>query len=408
MSLLPVDEALRRVVAGIEPLGSDPARAAAETETIALIDALGRVPHTTSVASHAHPPFASSAMDGYAVRSADVATLPVRLRVIGQSAAGHLFAGQVGAGQAARIFTGAALPEGADAVVIQENTRVDGEWVTVLAGRPDRGHIRPRGYDFKPGSPLCMPGRQLSSRTLALLAAAGHASVAVRRRPVVAILSTGDELVEPGGRLGPGQIYASNHIGIAAMVRQFGGEARFLGIAADSIDELKARLAMAQDADVVLTIGGASVGDHDLVAPALREWGVDIGFWKIAMRPGKPLMFGTRGRQRVLGLPGNPVSSLICGRVFLVPMIERWLGLADAFSTTTAPLARPIEANGPRQHYMRACWVDGPRGREIAPLPDQDSSLLSVLAGADALIVRPVSAPALPAGAPVPILPLDI
>ena len=408
MSLLAVEEALARVVHGIVPFGSEPSRAGADTETVPLTDALGRVLAAAPVARHEHPPFPSSAMDGYAVRAADVATLPAQLLVIGQSAAGHPFAGTLGAGEAVRIFTGAPVPDGADAIVIQENTRAEGQWVAVQAGKPERGHIRPRGYDFKPGADLSSSDRRLSSRALTLLAAAGHESVAVRRKPIVAILSTGDELVAPGGTLRAGQIFASNHIGIAAMVRQFGGEPRLLGIAADTLEDLRGRLSRAADADVVVTIGGASVGDHDLVAPALKAEGVEIGFWKIAMRPGKPLMFGSRGRQRVLGLPGNPVSSLICARVFLVPIIERLLGLAAASAKMTAPLARPLEANGPRRHYMRARFVDGPQGRAVTPLPDQDSSLLTVLAGADALIIRPVGAPAVNESASVPILPLDI
>ena len=409
MALLSVAEALAMAVAGIEPFGTKGDQRAAEIEDIPLPAALGRVPSGVHTASHSQPPFPSSAMDGYAVRGEDVRALPARLKVIGQSAAGHLFDGCIGSGETVRIFTGARVPDGADAIVIQENTKPEGSDVLVLDGRPDPAHIRPQGYDFIAGSPLHRSNAPLTARAITLLAAAGQDRVQARRRPRIAILSTGDELVAPGGRLGPGQIFASNHLGLAAMVRQFGAEPHLLGIARDTPASLKELLARGAAADILVTIGGASVGDHDLVGPALQEIGVGLDFWRIAMRPGKPLMFGRKGPQRVLGLPGNPVSALVCARVFLVPMIEAYLGIRQAEDgTIRTPLAVDLEANGPRQHYMRARRMASADGQTVEPCADQDSSLLSVLAlDADCLIVRPAGAPAQSAGTSVPILPLD-
>jgi molybdopterin molybdotransferase len=316
-----------------------------------------------------------------------------------------------------RIFTGAPIPEGADAIVIQENTKRDGGTVTVQDGTLDPGFVRKRGFDFREGEELLAAGQRLGARTLALAAAMGHGRVPVHRRPRVAIISTGDELVLPGQMPGPGQIVSSNHLAITALCQQAGAEAGFFGIARDTMESLRRHMDRADDADIVITIGGASVGDHDLVGPALKERGVAIDFWSIAMRPGKPLMFGRRavdrqtGRppQRCIGLPGNPVSSMICTRVFVVPLIEALVGRpAIAQQPMTARAARDIEANGPRAHYMRAllgATADGER--VVEPVRSQDSSLLSPLASADCLIVRPVGAPAAAAGTPVPVLPLD-
>jgi molybdopterin molybdotransferase len=355
------------------------------------------------------PPFDASAMDGYALRGADVARLPATLDVIGEAAAGHPFAGAVGAGQAVRIFTGAPLPAGADAVIIQENTERDGARVIVREGTPDRGHVRHTGFDFRAGEILLQAGRRLGPREVALAAAMGHGTVPVHRTPRVAVISTGDELVAPGSRPGPGQIISSNHLGVAALAEAAGAKAELLGIARDTRESLEAHFARAEGADVIVTIGGASVGDHDLVGPVLEARGMALSFWKIAMRPGQPLMFGRLGPARVMGLPGNPVSSLVCTRVFLVPLLRALLGQrAISERPIQASAGVTLEANGPRQHYMRATTVAGVDGRPVVtPVRSQDSSLLAPLAQADCLLVRPPHAPAAPQGALVPILPLD-
>lgn len=404
MALLPVDEALARIMEGAAPGAS---------ETVDLLAAAGRVLATDVSAKLTQPPFDASAMDGYAVRDVDVALLPASLVVVGEAAAGRGFGGRVGAGEAVRIFTGAPLPSGADAIVIQENVTRDGDRITVTDGTPDAGHVRPKGGDFADGDVLLVKGRRLDARALTLAAAMGHARLEVYRKPVVAILATGDELVPPGTKPGLDQIVSSNPIGLAAMVSAAGGEPRLLGIAADRPDDLAAKIRAAAGADMLVTIGGASVGDHDLVAPALRSAGVSLDFWKIAMRPGKPMMFGRKGGidgvQRVLGLPGNPVSSLICGRVFLMPLVARLAGrAADVAPIAMLPLAVAIEPNGPRQHYMRARREITADGRWcVRPAPSQDSSLMSPLADADCLIVRRSGATAAEAGTHVAILDLD-
>jgi len=397
---LTVAEALARVLDGATPL---------ETETVDVAEAQGRTLAAALAARLTQPPFDASAMDGYAVRAGDVARLPARLAVIGEAAAGHPFAGSVGAGEAVRIFTGAPVPQGADAVVIQENTRRDGTVVVVAEGTPESGHVRRRGFDFAAGDALLTAGRRLGPRELSLAAAMGHGEIAVRRAPRVAVLATGDELVLPGETPGPGQIVCSNHLGVAALCRQAGAVVRFLGFARDTTESLDHHIAAAADADVLVTIGGASVGDHDLVGPVLRSRGMALDFWNIAMRPGKPLMFGKLGTQRVLGLPGNPVSSLVCARVFVVPLIASLLGHPSTAETLeTVPAGAAIERNGSRQHYMRATVRPGPDGRQAAhPARSQDSSLLSPLAESNAFIVRPIDAPAVAAGGDVQILRLD-
>jgi molybdopterin molybdotransferase len=397
---LSVEDALRRILDGVVPLTA---------ETIPIEAARGRTLASPLAALVTQPPFDASAMDGYAVRAADVGKLPATLTVIGQAAAGHPYAGTVGPGQAARIFTGAPLPAGTDAIVIQEDTVRDGDQVTVRDGPPDKGYVRPRGFDFTEGETLLRPGRRLGPREVSLAAAMGHGTVPVRRRPRIAILSTGDELVRPGERPGPGQIVASNHLGVAGLAEQAGAETHQLGIARDTRASLDEHFASAEGADIIVTIGGASVGDHDLVGPVLRDRGMALSFWKIAMRPGKPLMFGGLKDARVLGLPGNPVSSLVCTRVFLVPLIRALLGIpAQDERQTQARAAVAIEANGPRQHYMRATTSPGPDGLAlVTPVRSQDSSLLSPLAEADCLLVRGPNMPALAAGGLVDILPLD-
>ena len=402
---LSVDEALARILEGVEPMPA---------EAVAIEAAHRRTLAEPLAALLTQPPFDASAMDGYAVRAADVARLPATLALIGEAAAGHPFAGRIAAGQAVRIFTGAPLPEGADAVVIQENAAQeksgsDGAKVIVREGTPDHGHVRHTGDDFRTGEVLLGVGRRLGPREVSLAAAMGHGTLWVRRRPRVAVISTGDELLPPGGRLGPGQIISSNHLGVTALAEAAGAEASFVGIARDTPESLETHFARAADADVIVTIGGASVGDHDLVGPVLKARGMTLSFWNIAMRPGKPLMFGRLGAARVLGLPGNPVSSLVCTRVFLIPLLRALLGQsAHDASPLRARAGVALEPNGPRQHYMRATTAPGPDGLPVVtPVRSQDSSLLAPLAQADCLLVRPVRAVAAPAGTLVPILPLD-
>ncbi|HEY7083593.1 MAG TPA: gephyrin-like molybdotransferase Glp [Hyphomicrobiaceae bacterium] len=402
---LSVDEALERILDGVEPTAIEFASVeAAHRRTLA----------EPLAALLTQPPFDASAMDGYAVLAGDVARLPVSLAVIGTAAAGHPFAGDVAAGEAVRIFTGAPLPGGTDAIVIQENTVLEPAesgptMVRVCEGHPDPGHVRRKGFDFRAGEILLGAGRRLGPRELSLAAAMGHGSLPLRRRPRVAILATGDELRLPGSRPGPGQIIASNHLGVAALAEAAGAQSRFIGIARDTVESLEEHFARADAADVIVTIGGASVGDHDLVGPALRARGMVLSFWKINMRPGKPLMFGRLGASCVLGLPGNPVSALVCARVFLVPLLRAMLGEpAHDPHPPAARLGVALEPNGPRQHYMRAITTPGSDGLSIVtPVRSQDSSLLAPLAQADCLIIRAPHAPLAPLGTLVPILPLD-
>ncbi len=396
MALLPVAEALGRILAGVESTAP---------ETVPVHEAGGRVLAADLAAKLTQPPFAASAMDGYALRAADAASLPARLTVIGQSAAGEAFPRAVGRGEAVRIFTGAALPEGTDTVVIQENTERDGNDVIVREGVKNGANVRGRGIDFTEGRTLLAAGRRLDAAALMLAAAMGHGEVAVRKRPTVAILATGSELVPPGTPPGPDQIVSANPVGLAALVAEAGGTPRLLGIARDDEGEIAARITEAEGADVLVTIGGASVGDHDLVAPALKARGTAIDFWKVAMRPGKPLLFGRLGASRVLGLPGNPVSAMICGRVFLVPLIDALLGRSDRPAVReTALLTHALERNGHRFHLMRATLSrDSSGALRVTALPSQDSSLMSALAKADCLILRAADAAPLAAGAPVEI-----
>jgi molybdopterin molybdotransferase len=311
--------------------------------------------------------------------------------------------------EAVRIFTGAPLPEGADTVVIQENTKREVDDVIVVEGAQPAANVRARGIDFTEGQILLRAGRVLDAHALTLAAAMGHGDLAVRRKPAVAILATGDELVPPGTMPGPDQIVSSNPIGLAAIIAKAGGTARHLGIAKDTTDAIEAKIAEAAGADVLVTIGGASVGDHDLVAPALRAQGMALDFWKVALRPGKPLLYGRLENSRVLGLPGNPVSALICARAFLVPLIRALLGTSGpAIKRETARLVGSLETNGPRLHFMRATLARTDDGELTAEaLPSQDSSLLSALAAADCLIVRAPDAPSASPGSEVEIERLD-
>lgn len=398
---LTVEEALARILAGATPI--------ADAQRRDLLAAHGQVLVEPLAAQLTQPPFNASAMDGYAVRAVDVAKLPVTLDVIGEAAAGRAHNGEVTRGQAVRIFTGAPIPSGADAIVIQENTVRDGNRVTVREGTTDLEHIRPRGGDFGTGESLIPAGRKLTARDIVLAAAMGHAALPVRRPPLVAILATGDELVLPGIPPGPSQIVCSNTFGIAGMVRAAGATPRLLGIARDTAESLAEHLDRAAGADIVVTVGGASVGDHDLVGPVLKSRGMALDFWKIAMRPGKPLMYGRLGAQHVLGLPGNPVSSLVCTRLFVMPLVRALLGLEpEPYRTIEARTTVPLAANGPRAHYMRAkSRRTGDGTLQVTPVSNQDSSLMRPLADADCLIVRPIGATALPAGALVPTVDLD-
>ena len=398
MALLSVAEALARVTQGLEPL---------ESERVKLEQARGRVLAEDIAAHLTQPPFDASAMDGYAVRAADVAVLPATLRLIGEALAGRGFDREVKQGEAVRIFTGAPVPKGADTVVIQENTEVAPGVVTINDAAPRR-HIRPRGQDFTKGEVLLRAGTRLGLRELLLAAALNHAELPVRRKPKVAILATGDEVVPPGTALDRDQIVSSVPAGLAALIEAQGGEPMSLGIAQDSAESIVTLAGTGSAADILVTVGGASVGERDLVSAALRSEGMELDFWKIAMRPGKPLLYGRLGNQRVLGVPGNPVAALICGLVFLVPMLHRLLGLREgARGPHEAVLGQALEANGPREHYMRAASTWRPNGeRLVTTLAAQDSALMADFARADCLIVRPPDAPALTEGERVTIIPL--
>jgi molybdopterin molybdotransferase len=385
MALLPVEDARDRILKNVKPLPA---------ETVALDKSLGRVLAKPLAARRDQPPFDASAMDGYAVRAEDVADTPAALKLIGMSAAGHGFRGRIGKGQCVRIFTGAPMPKGADAVVIQENVAAEGSTVRVLQPVRLEQNVRARGLDFRRGETLLPAALRLNARDIGLAAAANAAEVSVRRRPLVALIATGDELVLPGGRPGPDQIVSSNSHAIAAMAVLLGAEVINLGIVADSLKATERAIARAAKADILITTGGASVGDHDHVQEALKNQGVSIDFWKIAMRPGKPFMYGRRKGQHVLGLPGNPVSALVCARLFLKPLIERMLGLPVMDDLVEARLGAPMKENDGRQDYVRAKLVETADGSRIAtPFPRQDSSMQRTFREADALIVRPPHAP---------------
>ena len=388
--MITVSEALDHLFALARPLGA---------ETVPLLQASGRILAVDLQATRDQPPFAASAMDGYAVAEA---TPGARLRVIGESAAGHRFDGSVGPGEAVRIFTGAPVPAGATRVVIQEDADRVGDDVQLGHTLDSGTHIRPAGNDFSAGH-IVAAGQTLGPNEIALLASMNHAQIPVAWRPKVALISTGDELVMPGETPGPDQIIASNTMGLHALLAQLGAEPRLLPIARDTTASLTTVLGLVEDADLVITIGGASVGDHDLVAVVAKELGMERAFHKVAMRPGKPLMSGRLRDAMMIGLPGNPVSAMVCGHVFVAPVIRALLGLGAApMPRLTAPLARDIAANGPREHYMRAVLAhDG-----LTVFDRQDSSLLSVLGAANALAVRPAHDPARKAGDVLDYLPI--
>lgn len=389
--MISVEEALSHCLALAAPLPS---------ETVPLTDAAGRWMCAPAVATRDQPPFPASAMDGYAVQGNPGPD--DNFLVIGEAGAGHAFAGQIGPGQAVRIFTGAPVPDGATRVIIQEDVvRLD-DRILLKDGLDIATHIRPLGQDFRAGDSLSP--RRLRANDLALLAAMNIAAVQATRKPVVAIIATGDELVMPGEDPRPDQIIASNSFALKALVDAEGGHSRLLPIARDNAEELATVLELAEGADLIVTIGGASVGDHDLVG---RTAGLDHSFWKIAMRPGKPLMAGRLNGIPMLGLPGNPVSAIVCGHLFLLPMIRAMQGQPDpAPKPRKARLTLDLSPNGPRAHYMRARLTQTDGLPEIAPFDRQDSALLSILGQADALLIRPVDAPSCRAGDTVSYLPL--
>ncbi|MCA3556145.1 gephyrin-like molybdotransferase Glp [Aestuariivirga sp.] len=399
MALIPVEAARARILKGVKPLPA---------EEVKLDRALGRVLARPLKAIRNQPPFDSSAMDGYAVTAADVAETPATLKLIGLSAAGHGFTGRLKPGQCVRIFTGAPVPKGADAVVIQENTEAAGQDITILQPLNPGQNIRFAGLDFRKGDALLPAGLRLGARDIGLAAAANAPKLAVHRRPVVALIATGDELVLPGGKPRADQIVSSNSHALAAMAEHLGARVMNFGIVADDLKATGRAIARTAKADILVTTGGASVGDHDYVQEALKNAGVKIDFWKIAMRPGKPFMYGRRKHQHVLGLPGNPVSALVCARLFLKPLIDALLGLSTGDDEVEARLGASMKENDSRQDYVRATLVEAADGsRTATPFAKQDSSMQRTFREAQALIVRPPFAKVAAQGDVIKILRLD-
>jgi len=401
MALLPVADAIARVLDGVGPL---------PVERVPLADAEGRVLAEDLSARRTQPPANVSAMDGYAVSGTEVAQAPVAFRVIGEIAAGRPFGRPVGRSEAVRIFTGGVLPEGTDTVVIQEHTTREGERVLVNKATATGKNVRVAGLDFRQGETRLKRGRRLTGRDVSLAAAMNHATLPVYRQPKVAVVATGDELVPPGTEPGPGQIVHSNVFSIAALARQSGAEVIDLGVLPDRLEETIGGLRRARElrADVLVTAGGASVGDYDLVQPALAAEGVTPAFWKIAMRPGKPMMFALLDGMRVLGLPGNPVSAYVCSVLFLGPLIRTLTGRADvALQVEEGILGRDLRENDERAEYMRATLALRDGAWVATPFPNQDSSMLVPLAAADCLVIREPLAPAAPAGSPCQFVKLN-
>jgi molybdopterin molybdotransferase len=399
VALMPVADALAAILEGAEP---------SPEEMVALEAAHHRVLARDVAARRTQPPQAMSAMDGYAVRAADAAKVQAKLRVIGEVAAGRPFDRAIGPGEAARIFTGGVIPDGADAVVIQEDTIADGNSITITEAATPGRNVRPAGVDFSEGDVLLSAGTRLTDRDLSLAASMNYPELPVRRRPKLALLATGDELVMPGITPGPGQIVYSNGYALRALARAEGADTVDLGVAADTVEATTAGIRRARElgADILVTTGGASVGDHDLVKTSLEAEGVRIAFWKIAMRPGKPMMHGRLGAMRVVGVPGNPVSSYVCTMLFVVPLIRALSGRKVIHHVReTALLGRDIAANDQREDYLRARLEERCDGTLIAtPVTKQDSSLLANLAAAQALLIRAPFAPAAKAGTPCEIL----
>ncbi|MEO9573827.1 MAG: gephyrin-like molybdotransferase Glp [Tateyamaria sp.] len=391
--MIPVLTALDHLFALADPI---------DIETVPLRAAAGRILAQSVSARRTQPPFPASSMDGYALKAVE-ADLHAQFKVVGESAAGHRWDGTLSAGQAVRIFTGAPVPDGADKIVIQEDVTRSRDMISITDDPGPKDNIRPAGVDFEQGMVIDAP-RRLSPGDIALLASMNIPEVPVRRAPVVALISTGDELVVPGENPGPDQIIASNTFGLAAMLEQVGARTRILPIARDTESSLQTVFDLTQGADLIVTIGGASIGDHDLVAGVAADLGMEQAFYKVAMRPGKPLMAGRLNGIPMVGLPGNPVSAMVCGAVFLTPMLNAMLGLGQAPAPRLPmPLSAPLGQNGPREHYMRAIVSNG----RVADAGAQDSSLLSILARANALIVRPPHDPERDEGDPVEVITLS-
>jgi len=402
MSLLPVDQALKIITESVTLL---------PVEKIHLAEAHGRVSAADHSAKLNQPPFNASAMDGYAVCAADLEKIPAHLEVIGEAPAGKLYEGTVAPGTAVRIFTGGALPDGADSVVIQENTERPDDTTVIILKQPEyRQNIRKKGNDFLEGQTLLSAGQTLNARHIGMLAAANIAMITVYKKPRVALLSTGDELRAVGEDIGPGQIVNSNALLLANLIRENGGEVQDLGVARDNEISLREKVSAIKDVDLLLTIGGASVGDHDIVQDILVEMGLDVAFWKVAMRPGKPLIFGKFSPDSfdmpMFGLPGNPASAYVCAINFLLPALHKMQGRKDiGLPVSQAILDHDLPENGPRQHYMRAHYTENAEGLKIVrTTPSQDSAKLSTLAASNCLLLRPPMAAAAPEGHRCPIL----
>jgi molybdopterin molybdotransferase len=396
--MLSVEEAHVRIVAAFAPL---------PLEWVHLAAAAGRVLAQDLIAERDQPPGDTSAMDGYAVRAADLASADTTLRLVGSAPAGGSYDQELRPGETVRIFTGGLLPRGADAVAVQENARAEGDRVRIEGSAKPGAFVRPAGLDFRRGERALPAGRRLTARDIGLAAALNHAWLPVRRRPRVALLATGDELVRPGQPLATTQIVSSNTVALAAMVRQWGGEPIDLGIARDRPDSLAEASEQLRGVDLGVTLGGASVGERDLVRGVLGEHGLALEFWRVAMRPGKPLMFGRVHKVPLLGLPGNAVSAGVCAVLFVRASIYTLLGLDPAPPEIPAVLGAPLDANDGRQDYLRASAVWRADGRlEAMPAARQDSSMLATFARADCLIKRPPLAPAIPRGTAVTVLPL--
>ncbi|HEX5932562.1 MAG TPA: gephyrin-like molybdotransferase Glp [Pseudorhizobium sp.] len=400
MTLVPVAEAKARLLARARPV--------TEVEQAGLADADGRVLAEPVAARITQPPFDASAMDGYALRAADASAIGAALAIIGTAAAGHPYTGSVGPGETVRIFTGAPVPDGADTVLIQEDSEsLDGDRISTRCDVTKGRHIRPKGQDFVEGEVILPRGIMLDYSRLTVAAAMNHASLPVYRRPKVGILATGDELLSPGSAPLPGQIIASNTFGVSALVRDNGGDVLDLGIVPDRREAIARAVdtARAANVDVLVTLGGASVGDHDLVQSTLKAAGMELDFWRIAMRPGKPLMVGALGDMQVLGLPGNPVASLVCSLLFLEPLVRTLAHLPERLREAQAVTMRDLTANDRRQDYIRATLARNAQGELQATAFDkQDSSMMKIFANSDALIIRPPHAPVLPAGSTCPVL----